>query len=61
MNDTNEPQSERSYDYPGSHEHCWLNPEPPCGKKAHARCCLCPKKNPDHEPQSEEAKLTKEK
>jgi len=24
-----------------SHAHCWTSENPPCGKKAHARCCLC--------------------
>lgn len=24
-----------------SHAHCWTSKNPPCGKKAHARCCLC--------------------
>lgn len=29
-----------------SHIHCWEQQNPPCGKKEHARCCLCEKYNP---------------
>ena len=35
-----EMSQDQNYDKK-SHAHCWTSKNPPRGKKAHARCCLC--------------------
>ena len=42
-----------------SHTHCFNQPKPPCGKKAHAQCCLCDlKSSPVAEPEGWEEHLS---